>query len=330
MAQREMAAAAQARPQNSTTVRPDSTVIRAARMSFRVLSPHTPALAARWAEELFLTPRRRPRPHRERELLAGAVRARARYGEATLPLWIWNPDASETVVLVHGWEGRGAQLGAFVAPLVERGLRVVTFDAPGHGDAPLRRASVVEHARALLAVVERLGGEVHAVIGHSVGGAAALLATRLGLRAKRLALVAPPTSPARFAAGFARILGIDARVHAGMLLRLERRYGIAVADLDVRRDSASFGGELLVVHDEDDRVVPWSDGAAIASAAKNARLVTTRGLGHGRVLEAPAVVDEVTAFAADGARPRAFTETLEGELFCRDTRYVARAPVSRR
>lgn len=120
-----------------------------------------------------------------------------------MPLWIWNPDASETVVLVHGWEGRGAQLGAFVA---------------------------------LLAVVELLGGEVHAVIGHSVGGAAALLATRLGLRAKRLALIAPPTSPARFAAGFAQILGIDARVHAGMLLRLERRYGIAVADLDVRRD----------------------------------------------------------------------------------------------
>lgn len=320
---------AQARPQNSTTVRPQSATIRAARMTFRVLSPHAPALAARWAEELFLTPRRRPRPAHERDVLAGAVRARARYQGAALPLWIWNPDASETVVLVHGWEGRGAQLGAFVEPLVARGLRVVTFDAPGHGDAPLalRRASVVEHARALLAVVDRLGGEVHAVIGHSVGGAAALLATRLGLRAKKLALVAPPTSPARFAAGFARRLGIDARVHAAMLLRLERRYGIAIAELDVRRDAAAFDGELLVVHDEEDRIVPWSDGAAIASAAKNARLVTTRGLGHGRVLEAPAVVGDVTKFAAKGARPHAFTETLEGELFCRDTRYVA--PLSR-
>ena len=48
----------------------------------------------------------------------GAVRARAHYQGATLPLWIWNADASETVILVHGWEGRGAQLGAFVRPLV--------------------------------------------------------------------------------------------------------------------------------------------------------------------------------------------------------------------
>jgi pimeloyl-ACP methyl ester carboxylesterase len=320
---------AHARPENSTTVRPqksgESGTLRAARMTFRVLGPHAPTLASRAAEELFLTPRRRARPEKERQLLAGAVRARARYEGATLPLWIWNPDASETVVLVHGWEGRGSQLGAFVAPLVERGVRVVTFDAPGHGDAPLRRASVVEHARALLAVASRLGGEVHAVIGHSVGGAAALLATRLGLRVKRLALVAPPTSPARFAAGFARVDAEHARVHAGMLLRLERRYGIAVADLDVRRDAAAFDGELLVVHDEDDRIVPWSDGSAIASSKRGARIVTTHGLGHGRVLEAPEVVAEVSTFAAAGAQPRTFSETLDGELFCRETRYVSRA-----
>jgi pimeloyl-ACP methyl ester carboxylesterase len=116
------------------------------------------------------------------------------------------------------------------------------------------------------------------------------------------------------------MLGIDARVHGGMLLRLERRYGIPLADLDVRRDAAAFEGELLVVHDEDDRIVPWTDGASIASSKKGARLVTTRGLGHGRVLEAPSVVSEVTTFAAEGARPRAFTETLEGELFCRELR----------
>lgn len=320
---------AQARTENSTTVRPDklaqSGVVRAARMTFRVLGPHAPDLASRAAEELFLTPRRRSRPRREREILAGAVRTRARYQGASLPVWIWNPDATDTVVLVHGWEGRGAQLGAFVAPLVERGLRVVTFDAPGHGDAPLRRASVVEHARALLAVVDRLRGQLHAVIGHSVGGAAALLATRLGLRTKRLALVAPPTSPARFAAGFGKILGLDPSVQAGMLLRLERRYGISVVDLDVRRDAAAFAGELLVVHDEDDRIVPWSDGASIAASATNARLISTTGLGHGRVLEAPSVVADVTTFAAEGARPRSFTETLDGELFCRDTRYVSRS-----
>jgi hypothetical protein len=73
-----MTAQAQARAENSTTVRPDSGAVRAARMTFRVLGPHAPKLAARWAEELFLTPRPRARPETEREPPARAVRGRAR------------------------------------------------------------------------------------------------------------------------------------------------------------------------------------------------------------------------------------------------------------
>jgi len=35
--------------------------------------------------------------------------------------------------MVHGWNGRGAQLGAFAPELVRVGFRVVTFDTPAHG-----------------------------------------------------------------------------------------------------------------------------------------------------------------------------------------------------
>ncbi len=312
------------RPKKSTNVRINPT-LRAARMTLKFLGPRAPSLAAKWAEEIFLTARRAPRPAKERQALATAEPTRVPYAGAHLPVWVWTPPAAmdpPTVILVHGWEGRGSQLGAFVAPLLDRGVRVVTFDAPGHGDAPFRRASVVEHARALVAVAQSMAPRgVHGIVGHSVGGAAALLATRFGLRPRRLALVAPPTSPARFAAGFARMLGLDERVHSAMLLRLEARYGISVADLDVRRDAGSLSAPLLVVHDEDDRVVPWSDGAAIAGAAAGGELVSTRGLGHGRVLEAPEVVARVTGFVAEGARSPAFEETLDGELFVRDARW---------
>lgn len=301
-------------PKNSTNVR-----------LMRSLGAHAPWLAARVAEEMFLTARRRERPAKEDARLAGARRTRVRYAGAHVPVWTWEPAGCAeraTVVLVHGWEGRGAQLGAFVDPLLARGLRVVAFDAPGHGESPLRRASIVEHARALVAVSEKVAPRgVHAVVGHSVGAAAALLATRFGLRPARLALLAPPTSPARFAAGFARMVGLDDHVRDAMLRRLEARYGIAVADLDVTRDAARLSSPLLIVHDADDRVVPLDDGAAIAAASPVSELVTTRGLGHGRVLEAPPVVERVVGFVARGARAPGFEATLEGELFLRDTRW---------
>lgn len=303
-----------------TNVRSLSPALRAVRATMGVLGPHAPSLASRWAEEMFLTPRRRPRPEAERALLRSATALRVPFRGAHLPAWTWAPPGDEgapVAILVHGWESRGAQLGAFVAPLVARGLRVVAFDAPGHGDAPLRRASVVEHARALVAVMAHVApGGVHAVVGHSVGGAAALLATRFGLRAQRLVLLAPPTSPARFIAGFSRMFRLDERIKTGMLLRLEARYGIPIADLDVRLDAAGLEQPVLVVHDEDDAVVPWSDGVAIAGATPHGELMTTRGLGHNRVLQASEVVARVAAFVA----PAPFEATLEGELFHRDTR----------
>jgi pimeloyl-ACP methyl ester carboxylesterase len=236
-----------------------------------------------------------------------------------LPAWRWGTGAS-TVLLVHGWEGRGSQLARLAEPLVSAGVTVVTFDVPGHGDAPRGLASVVEHARAIRSVARHLG-PLHAVVGHSVGGAASLFATRLGVRADRLALVAPPVSPERFAAGFGTMLGLDASLQRRMVTRLERRYGLRMDELDVRSDAARWTRPLLVVHDVGDRIVPFSDGESIAHAAPAGRLVSTHGLGHQRVLRAPEVLDAVVPFVTEGARTEtSFRETIDGELFFRDLR----------
>jgi pimeloyl-ACP methyl ester carboxylesterase len=293
--------------------------LRAARAGFRVIGRCAPSLASSYAERLFLTARRHPRPAWEERALATAERFAIPHDGAFLPAWRWG-DGASTVLLVHGWEGRGSQLAAFVEPLLERGFSVVTFDVPGHGDAPSGHASVVEHARAIASVAHHLG-TVHAVIAHSVGGAASLFATRLGLSADRLVLVAPPVSPQRFAAGFGEMLGLGDEVQRALVARLERRYGLSMEDLDVRRDAARFTAPLLVVHDTGDRVVPFEDGRTIAQAARNGRLVTTQGLGHHRVLRAPEVLAAVVPFVADGARTTTLAEAIDADLFYRERRW---------
>ena len=291
----------------------------AAKVGLRLLAEAVPSLAAVYAERLFLTAPRHRRPAWEQTVLATAESFQIPHAGSFLPAWRWGPGAS-LVLLVHGWEGRGSQLGAFVAPLLERGLSVVTFDAPGHGDAPSRMASVVAHGRAVASVGAYLG-RLHGVVGHSVGGAASLYATRLGLRADRLALVAPPTSPARFAAGFARLFALPDDVHQAMLARLERRYGVSIEDLDVRADAERITSPLLVVHDVDDRVVPFEDGVTLAQSAPGGRLVPTHGLGHHRVLRAPEVIGPVVNFIAEGPRAPSFAATIDGELYFRDSRW---------
>ncbi|HSO35922.1 MAG TPA: alpha/beta fold hydrolase [Labilithrix sp.] len=320
-------------PENSTIVRTTTAAtsgprarakrrpplaLSAARLGLRVLAPTVPALAAAYAERLFLTAPRHRRPAWEQAVLATAEPFQIPHGRSFLPAWRWGSGASP-VLLVHGWEGRGSQLGAFVEPLLARGLSVVAFDAPGHGDAPARTASLVEHGRAVASAGAHLG-RLHGVIGHSVGGAAALYATRLGLRVDRLALVSPPVNPDRFSAGFARLFDLPADVHRAMLARLESRYGVRIDELDVRADAERLIAPLLVVHDAADRVVPAGDGAILAGSAPHGRLVTTEGLGHTRVLRAAEVLDAVVPFMAQGARAPSFAATLEGDLYFRYAR----------
>lgn len=255
-----------------------------------------------------------------------------RYEDGWLPTWTWTPegrggevtDAPRTVLLVHGWEGRGSQLAAFVPQLLARGFRVVAFDAPGHGDSSLPRASLIEHARAIGTVASAVG-PLYAIVGHSVGGAATLLATRFGLEAERLVLIAPPSTPAKFASTFARVLGLDETVKGAMIRRIEARYDMRFDELDVTYDAQRLHLPLLVVHDREDPVVAFENGRRLAEDAPRGELVEVAGVGHRAILKSPLVVDTVTRFVDAGAPEPSFAETLDGELFMRDQRWkVAR------
>jgi pimeloyl-ACP methyl ester carboxylesterase len=233
--------------------------------------------------------------------------------------WSWG--SGPVVYLVHGWGGRAEQLGAFVVPLVARGLRVIAMDGPGHGESSGRRTSGVEIGRALADVAAQ-HGPARGVIAHSLGAAAATFAVREGLRVERLAFVGPPADPLTWVARFGRQLGLGAAVMAEMRRYSERRIQARWDDLPlVPLRGLPNPPPLLVVHDRDDREVRSADGAAVAAAWPGARLLETEGLGHRRVLRDPAVVGTVAAFLAGDE-----TETEAADDVCvhgRPTRHSA-------
>lgn len=193
-----------------------------------------------------------------------------------------------TVLLVHGWEGRGSQLGSFVEPLVEAGYSVVSFDAPAHGDSEGERASLIRFADAIDAAV-RCVGPVHGIVAHSMGGAATLLAISGGLDVKRLVLVAP-ADPSHAIARFSDAVGIPDTVQARMEDDLVTRYGAGIRTFGAPVLAAGSPAPALVIHDHADRWVPIADGHAYADARPDFVLVETNGLGHHRILRDPGVI----------------------------------------
>jgi pimeloyl-ACP methyl ester carboxylesterase len=288
----------------STIVRIRKTVVprltlAVVRAAFWLLERSAPALGARWAERLwFRIPRGLRGGRRGRRRLDGDRFRVPVQGESVVG-WSWGDGAP--VYLVHGWGGSAAQLGAFVEPLVGAGYRVVAFDAPSHGESAPgpsgpRSSTILEFAAALRAVAA-VHGPAHAVVAHSLGCSATAVALRDGLVATRAVLVAPFVDVVPYTHGFARRLGFGERVRAGMVRRFERRFGVPMSHFELTAMARQMTPPpVLVVHDRDDRETMWSGSRDLSRAWPDARLLTTGGLGHRRILSDPKVVAEVVRF----------------------------------
>jgi len=278
----------------------------------RLLACFSPRAAAWLVERRWRRVQHFAAPPREAHWVAAAQRrwigggGSAAAGSAdaargALHCWVWE-GRGPSVLLVHGWAGRGAQLGAFAAPLLAAGYRVIAVDLPGHGDAVRRHTDVAECADALLAV-DLAEGPLAAVVGHSFGVAAAALACRSGLRAARFVGIAPPAFGEQMLAAFEAQMSLSPAVQKALRRRLARRLGADfIARLSTAESARHCRMPALIVHDEGDRAVGWQAGRAVADAWDGgAEFHLCRGLGHFRVLRDAAVIERCVSFI-EGAR----------------------------
>ena len=281
---------------------------RLLRAGFSALGHLLPEVAGELALRRFTRPRRHEPRRWEQELLAGAAPVELP-DDPGLAAASWGDPAAAPVLLIHGWEGRGSQLGAFVRPLLERGHRVVALDAPAHGRSAGRDANPLRFARAILAAGRALG-PLHGIVGHSMGGAATVIALDRGLAAERVVLLAAPAWLSRVAATFPQLLGLPPTAAASFGRRLAGHVGerpeavdpAALLERGARTGAAWMAGGALILHDEADRDVPVAEGAALAERWPGARLERLRVGGHRRMLFDPGVVELVVGYLGGGAR----------------------------
>jgi pimeloyl-ACP methyl ester carboxylesterase len=265
------------------------------RAVFRSVGVVAPALAARWGEAIFCRPPYHETRPGELEFLRTGHAFRVPHGERGIAAWTWG-ERGPLVLLMHGWGSRASRFRFFVPPLVEAGFRVVALDGPGHGQTGGTRASLPEFAAALTAVAHA-SGEVAGVVGHSLGGAAAIFAMSRGLRPVPMVAIAAPAEPGAFFQRFARHLHLPARVRDRIKDSLETRFALKWSDLDIPAIAARNAAPMLVIHDAGDHDVPLAEGRAIAIAS-GGELVETHGLGHRAVMRDPEVVRAAVTFLA--------------------------------
>ena len=279
-------------PQISTNVR-----FAASRLLF-------PELAGTLAERLFLTP---PRPRDAAATALDLIDARSSIVEhkgRSIVTWTWGARGARggsgdapAVILAHGWGGNAAQMRAFVFPLLSAGYRVIAYDQPAHGVSEGRLTGLPDFADVLAEVAWHYG-EVEGVIAHSLGAAAATLAISRGLRVGRVVLIGSSLDVSFYSRQFARWYWIPKRALEAMQAAVEERFGVRWADLDMVKLAPRLCAPALMIHDRGDRLVPWKQGTAFARGWPGARLFSTRGLGHRRILQDEGVAALAAQFIA--------------------------------
>ena len=203
--------------------RPAPMMLKLIRLAFSIGGHLFPDLAGYKAYNLWFTPVRFQTPDSEIAALESAEIKHHNINNQTIVTYSWGK-SGPTVLLVHGWSGRGTQLGSFIEPLINAGYRVLGFDAPAHGKSSGKQTNLYEVADVLLALQKHYG-IFDSVITHSFGGPCTATALQRGLKASRVISISPPATTKGLLEKFINTLHIPKRAGLNLIERIENNFG---------------------------------------------------------------------------------------------------------
>ncbi len=287
-------------------------LFRFIRWSFPKLETLFPGLAHRWAIRLFFTPMRFPLPEREATALAAAKTFSFQYNGTSLQAYSWGK--GPVVLFMHGWAGRGTQISEWVVPLTEAGYQVVALDAPAHGKSPGKRTHLLHFAKALKALGDAVGN-VHAIIGHSLGGAATLLALELGLQTNHTITISTPAVSDGILREF--LSRLNAKDQQGQYIAdyIQQQFNLNFKSLSAEYIAQRITPPSpLIIHDENDMEAPIYHAEALLEVMPNATHYWSKELGHNRIIRNPEVLKQVLNHIHIPPQEKTHEPSLSGEI----------------
>lgn len=266
---------------------------------FRWLAWLSPPLAARIAAFLLRTPLSHRPDAADDAFHATARRRRLHTPAGNVEAHEW-AGTGPTVLIVHGWISHSGRFAALINALRQRGFRVVTFDAPGHGRSGGHRADLITF-RTAIETVAREFGPVDALVAHSFGALAT--AIWLGHTAlptpKAVVFVGMMHSLDYLIESFVIVMQLRADVTARLHALLTRQYGVEPGQLSVRALAAHIRMPVLLVHGGIDDLVPSAHASEIAALLDDARTLIVPGQRHSEPLRDASTIAAMVSFLAE-------------------------------
>lgn len=210
------------------------------------------------------------------------------------------------VIVIHGWGG-SADAMLPLAPHIHRmGFHGLFLDVRNHGLSDRDRfvsmprfADDLDTATAWIR--ERPDVTSVGVIGHSVGAGAAILSASRSEAFDALVSVAAPSDPERLMRE--QMSSLPKPLVAAALAGIQRIIGQGFGDFAPHNRIPLVSTPMLLVHGDDDRIVPVSSLHALSAAQPTAEVLLVPGGGHADLRQFLDHIDQIDEFLGRQLRP---------------------------
>lgn len=212
--------------------------------------------------------------------------------------------AQPAALVLHGWSGSASLMLPIAEPLLSAGLHVLVLDARSHGRSDDDDVSSMpgfaadaECALAWLRADPRVDADRVVLVGHSIGAGACLMIAARDPRVAAVVSLSSMADPAAYMGRAMRRRGLPAPLVRFVLGEIERAVGHRFTEFAPLVTISRLRTPVLLIHGDEDPVVPVADAYALQSAAPpGTDLVVIPGADHGDIERFLTIVPTVQAF----------------------------------
>jgi len=246
---------------------------------FNFLAIFSAKIAAQTAFKIFCTPRKGKILPAQQIYLKPAEHGIAQINEQQIQTYKWS-GKKETILLLHGWESNSFRWRNLIGLLQKEDYNIISIDAPAHGNSSGDLFNVPLYVEGIREVVERHKPKY--LIAHSVGGMAAIYHQYKYPEnpLQKLVTIGAPSEFSALMDQYKEILRYNSKVDKAIDDLIQDNFGFRIKDFSTSAFALEIDIKGLLIHDELDKIAPFSASERVHANWQNSNLIKTEGLGH--------------------------------------------------
>lgn len=274
-------------------------VLKLVKFRFRVLSIVAPKIAAKKALKIFQKPHFQKIREREKNFLNNANIIRVKHDPEDIIIYEMGDKAGKPVLMVHGWDSNPGSLSGIAEELAKSGFHIYSLNVPAHGISEQKVTNMLDVSLIIVEILRQLEKyNSISIVTHSFGSGAVSFALEINQKkVDNLVFVTSPDKLIDIFKDFANTIGLNKKAYKMMIELTENRFDKKFDDMEISKALTNvMFDKLLLVHDKEDKVLPFENIKRINRKNPKSEIFATEGKGHYRILWDEEIISKIVNF----------------------------------